>query len=88
MLLVKVKYSEELGYRTLGHLRKVNFEDREQFIEYLVERLSILNDSYTSLSINKILFTYIIKERPATGTQSLLQDTSDKSVSWHRFNKY
>lgn len=57
MLLIKVQYSslreEELGYRTLGHLRTINFNDKEQFIDYLVERLNYLNDSYTSLSINK-----------------------------------
>src|SRR6202035_652500 len=70
MILVKVQYSEELGYRTLGHLRSVNFEDKNQFIEYLVERLNYLNDSYTSLSINKIIFTYIIKDGTANGTHT------------------
>jgi hypothetical protein len=38
MLLVKVQYSEEeLGYRTLGHLINVNFEDKEQFLDYIVD---------------------------------------------------
>src|ERR1700735_3116453 len=86
MLLVKIEYSEELGYRTLGHLRSVNFEDKNQFIEYLVDRLNYLNDSYTSHSINKITFTYIIKDGVATGTRTLLQDIENKEVGWHRFN--
>jgi hypothetical protein len=86
MILVKVQYSEDLGYRTLGHLRNVNFEDKEQFIEYLVDRLNYLNDSYTSLSINNIIFTYIIKDGLATETRTLLQDIDNKKVGWHKFN--
>lgn len=87
MLLVKLEYSEsELGYRTLGHLRSINFEDKEQFIEYLSERLNYLNDSYTSLSINRIIFTYIIKEGPASGTQALLKQIDESNTTWHRFN--
>src|ERR1700733_1128684 len=39
-IMCKVHYSEvELGYRTLGHLRRVNFTDKELFINYLSERL-------------------------------------------------
>jgi hypothetical protein len=48
MILVKVQYSEKiLGYRTLGHLRKVNYSDKELFTNYIVQRLNVLNDSYT-----------------------------------------
>jgi len=86
MILVKVQYFEELGYRTLGHLRCVNFEDKELFLEYLVERLNHLNDSYTSLSINNIIFTYIIKEGVASGTHALLKQMNEPSTTWHRFN--
>src|SRR5258706_8371419 len=63
MLMCKVQFTEtELGYKTLGHLRIVNFNDRELFIEYLSQRLSILNDSYMVNPISNITFTYIIKE--------------------------
>jgi hypothetical protein len=86
MILVKVEITEEQGYRTLGHLRSVNFNDKDQFINYLVERLSILNDSYTSISISKITFTYIIKEGLATGTRKLLTNLEDKVFNTHRFN--
>jgi hypothetical protein len=62
LLMCKVQYSEaELGYRTLGHLRKVNIEDKELFIEYLSERLGIFNDAYVTLAISKITFSYVIK---------------------------
>jgi hypothetical protein len=87
MILVKVQFTDEnQGYRTLGHLRKVNFEDKNQFIAYIVERLSILNDSYTSISVNKITFTYIIREGLASGTRTLLQNMEDKVLTTHRFN--
>lgn len=87
MILVKVEFTEEeQGYRTLGHLRSVNFKDKDQFINYIVERLSILNESYTSISINKITFTYIIKEGLATGTRTLLQNMEEKVSTTHRFN--
>jgi hypothetical protein len=44
MLMVKVEFNEtELGYRTLGDLRRVNYSDKELFIEYLILRLGLLN---------------------------------------------
>jgi hypothetical protein len=40
MLMCKVDFSDiELGYRTLGNLRKVHFSDKELYIEYLTENL-------------------------------------------------
>jgi hypothetical protein len=87
MLMCKVEFSEsELGYRTLGHLRRVNFSDKELFIEYLTERLGLLTDSYTTHPISKITFSYIIKEGLATDNRRLLQDLTDKSLTTHRFN--
>lgn len=78
MLLVKVQFTDNSeGYRTLGHLRRVNFEDRDQFIEYLTERLSILSDSYTTLSVKNIVFTYIIRDGLASGTLALLKNVEE-----------
>jgi hypothetical protein len=87
-IMCKVNYSEELGYKTLGHLRRVNFTDKELFIEYLSERLSTLNDSYISESISNITFSYIINDGLATDNRRLLQDLTDKESSTHRFNNY
>ena len=89
-IMCKVHYSEvELGYRTLGHLRRVNFTDKELFINYLSERLNILNDSYTTLFISEISFSYIINEGLATEQDRLLlQDLTDKGRTIHRFNNY
>jgi hypothetical protein len=88
LILTKVYFCEnEEGYRTLGHLRKVNFIDKELFIEYLTTGLSTINDSYISVPISKITFTYIIKEGPAPESeQSLILDQSHKVNASHNFN--
>ena len=88
MLMCKVEFTDEdMGYRTLAHLRRVNFEDKELFISYLTERLGILNDAYTTLPICKIVFSYIINDGLASDEdRMLLQDISDKELTSHRFN--
>jgi len=61
MLMCKISFnatSMDMGYRTLGHLRRVNYSDKELFTEYLQDRLGYLNDSYTSNSLNEITFSY------------------------------
>ena len=87
MLMCKVEFKEgEVGYRTIGDLRRVNYEDKELFVEYLINRLGLLNESYTSHPISNLTFSYIIKSGLATDNRRLLQDVSDKSLSTHRFN--
>jgi hypothetical protein len=87
MLMCKVQFNEsELGYRTLGHLRSVNFLDQELFFNYISSRLSVLNDSYTTLPIKSISFSYIIKNGLASGERALLQELSDRTLSTHSFN--
>ena len=87
MLMCKVEFNDgELGYRTLGDLRRVNFSDKELFVEYLSLRLGLLNESYTSYPISKLTFTYIIKSGLATDNRRLLQDLTNKSSTTHRFN--
>ena len=80
MLMCKVEFTEsELGYKTLGHLRKVNYTDKELLLEYLSQRLSVVNDSYMSIPILNITFSYIIKEGLATELdRNLLKDLSNK----------
>jgi len=87
MLMVKVEFNEsEVGYRTLGDLRRVNYSDKELFIEYLTLRLGLLNESYVSHPISKITFSYIIKDGLATDNRRLLQDLTTKTSTTHRFN--
>lgn len=90
MVLCKVKYSgtEGEGYKTLGPLRRVEFKDKDLFIEYLSDRLGILIDSYNSNSISEIIFSYVVKDgEVSTKDRLLLEDLSDKEITFHEFNK-
>jgi hypothetical protein len=88
MLMCKVQFTDEnMGYRTLGHLRKVNFSDKDLFINYLTERLGLLNESYTVHPIYQITFSYIIKEGLCSdNNRRLLKDLTNKKLPFHNFN--
>lgn len=88
MLMVKVQFSDEsMGYRTLGHLVKTNYEDKDLFIEYLSLRLGILSESYTIHPISQISFSYVIKSGKNTETnRALLQPEVNYNKLTHNFN--
>jgi hypothetical protein len=91
MILCKIAYSESIDsftYKTIAPLRRVEYTDKDLFVDYLSERLSILIESYNPQSVNKIIFTYIIKKGKITKVDRLLlKDLSDKSLPFHEFNK-
>jgi hypothetical protein len=88
LILCKVQFKEnEMGYRTIGHLRKVNFNDKELYLDYLLQRLSIMNESYLVLPISKITFSYIIRDGLCNEKErALLNDLNDKLPAKHTFN--
>ena len=90
MIMAKVSFNEptfDYNYRTLGYLRSVNHSEKELFTNYLAERLSYLNESYTTSPIDKINFSYIEREGLASeDSRRLLQDISDAKLTFHRFN--
>ena len=49
-------------FKSIAGLRKVNFDDRDIFTTYLLDRLGILTDSYDIKTCNSITFTYIVKD--------------------------
>jgi hypothetical protein len=77
----------DYAYRSLGHLRCVNHNEQEQFTDYLSERLTYLNESYSSNSLNKIHFSYIVKDGLAPdNSRRLLQPITESKLNFHRFN--
>ena len=88
MLMCKVQFTDEsMGYKTLGHLVKTNYEDKELFIEYLSLRLGILSESYTVHPISQITFSYVIKSGKNTeSNRALLQPEINYSKITHNFN--
>lgn len=85
LLLCRVKFNE-LEYRTLGHLIKVNYEDKELFTNYLSERLTILDESYIHNPICQISFSYIIKSGKCLDAERTLITMDNKKVTVHNFN--
>ena len=86
MVLCKVEFKDS-GYKTLGHLRSVNFTDNDLFIEYLLARLGLITESYASSGlVSKITFSYIIKSGLAVDNRRLLQHLEDSTITNHRFN--
>lgn len=86
MLMCKVQFSDEaMGYKTLGHLVKTNYEDKSLFIEYLSLRLGVLNESYMVHPISTIIFSYVIKSGKNTETNRTLLHQEDKKIT-HNFN--
>lgn len=90
MIMVKVSFTESSeGIKSLAHLRSVNYEDKEIFINYITERLGVLNESYSVLPVNKIIFNYIVKAGSASDSlevRGLVQENTDNSLNFHRFN--
>ena len=75
MLLCRVSFVELVegtNHKTLGPLRKVEFKDKELFIEYLSDRLNILTDTYSDTEVTAICFTYVVKKGPVPDNDRLL----------------
>jgi hypothetical protein len=93
MILCKVsfnndEYNNSTSYKTLGPLRRVEYQDSELFIDYLTSRLGLIIDSYSPHSVNEIIFTYVTKKgKITTSDRILLKDLSNKELSFHEFNK-
>jgi hypothetical protein len=89
MILCKVYFADGiLGYKTIGKLSAVNYTDKELYLEYLVERLGILEDSYSVNPVSKLVFTYMVKDGEASeNDRRLLQNLPVKVTNIHSFNK-
>jgi DNA polymerase type B, organellar and viral len=87
LLMCKVEFDNpSLGQRSIANLRKVNFSDKDLFIDYLIQRLGILTESYTTQSIKNLTFTYVIKKGLTVDNQKYLEDHTLSLNSTHNFN--
>jgi hypothetical protein len=88
LILSKVQFIDnEMGYRTIGHLRKVNFDDKQLYIDYLSQYLSILNESYLVQPILNITFSYVVKDGLCSDKdRALLTELGEKLPAQHSFN--
>lgn len=57
MLMCKVEFNDsELGYRTLGELRRVNFEDKKGFIYWTICRRRYCSFNASKSSVAPVTF--------------------------------
>ena len=88
-LMCKALYQDkQMGYRTLGHLVKVNFKDKDLFTTYLQERLGIFVDAYKTSPVQSLQFSYIIREGLVDESDSriLFKDLAHDGIETHSFN--
>ena len=77
-LILKIQFENE-NIVSLTNLVKVNKESKEGLLEYLIERFSLADESYKSLPITGIIFTYSFKKGKIKGTFSKI----DSKISTH-----
>ena len=83
MLICKIHYSNTDQFKSMGNMRKVNFTDKNKLIEYLVDGLSILTDTYKDNIIDKLIFTYAHREGLANENRFLIKDVEHKSSNFN-----
>ena len=89
-MIVKVRFADvngEGGYRSITPVRRVNYVDRKVYIEYVINRLGILADSYTVQPISEIIIEYIPQDGQASNSEQNLQE-AEYTVKSHTYNNY
>ena len=87
LLILRVKFDDEnMGHKSLAHMRRVNFEDKELFKKkYSLQRIGLLTDSYQDLPCSQIIFNYIEVDGVAPDTSTFLT-TTEHIIKNHSFN--
>src|SRR6188768_1021500 len=79
-LMFRIKFNNN-QIATVGQLKKINLEDKEYFIEYIIDVIDLKTDIYTEIPINFIIFSYGVREGLAP-TKSL-ENKELKFQSWY-----
>ena len=59
--MTRVKFEDGL-YRTLGKMRKLNLNNKLDYINYIIEYVRLQNESYINKPITQIFFKYALIE--------------------------
>lgn len=84
LILCKVQFHNG-ETRTLAHMRRCNFTDKDLFTNYLVSRLGGLNDTYKDTPIISITLDYNICDGLAAGDR-LLSKSEEYTVVKYNYN--
>jgi hypothetical protein len=87
MIQCKVNFSDsDQGYKSLTYFRKVNYVDKDLFIDHVLNRLTILSDSYTTSALSELIVSYLIREGLCDkSNRSFLNEPGNKMYN-HYFN--
>ena len=80
-----------LGYKSLSPKLKLNYTDLEEYIDYMLEKIGILSESYHIDPIKKIVFSYNIEDGPAPENRIVTQlrkDLTKSTCAVHSYNNY
>ena len=67
---------------TIGNLQNINYEFKDDLIQYIIERLGISTDAYITNEITSIIISYGIREGKITNT---INPTRNKNIPFHTF---
>ena len=73
--MIRVKFEDGL-YRSLGKMRKLNMNNKLEYIDYINNYIQLLNEAYLNKPISQIFFKYALIE----GTLQNTSIDSSKSV--------
>jgi len=83
IVLFRIVYPNDI-YNTLGQLKRLNKNDKNYYISYINDILSIKNNEYKSLPINKIIVNYGVRD----GLASKKETIKPKNIIFHRYKNY
>lgn len=72
---------------TLGHLQKLSTDDKDYFIEYVQDILSMKSEDYNEFMIDEIIFSYGVREGEIISKGRYLPNSS-KAVQYQLYKHY
>jgi hypothetical protein len=86
IVLFRIVTSDNLYY-TIGQLQSLNKTDKEYYIQYIQNVLSIKNDYYKEAILNSIIFSYGIREGLDMTNKSTLKEIT-RETKYHFYKHY
>jgi hypothetical protein len=82
-IIFRVQY-EDGTLASLGKLQKLNRGDLEYYINYVIDRVGLLNDSYSQNKITRIIFSHATRDGLAPKNEIKFRDLITHSHNKHK----
>lgn len=83
--LFRIGYTNGI-YNTLGQLKKLNKEDKNYYINYIIDILSIKSNEYKEQEINKIIVSYGVRNGKAAIKKNV--KNFNTKIVYQKYNHY